>query len=275
MPVPVAGDRHRVDGVDLAASGAQARDQQPAGCLDRYRDGLSGAVAVLGEQVEQGGQAGRVVADPAAGQQLAVPVHQGDVVVILGPVDAAEHLCAHCVLLDMSSVRAGLSHAGHARSLMEGLKGTAIRSAVRDPSCPQAPVFGGARRGSGRGEGLLLAGGSGHDQLYPGTDSDVRRYLVRLARRRPAPAMTRRWRLRRRSPHGGLPRSGRGTRRARVRDRPLQPKRGCHRRTTSTGEKCLADVHAKPRLAWSLCRPRGQEARARPGPAFPGARRAR
>jgi len=29
---------------------------------------------------------------------------------------------------------------------MEGLKGTAIRSAVRDPSCPQAPVFGGARR---------------------------------------------------------------------------------------------------------------------------------
>ena len=29
---------------------------------------------------------------------------------------------------------------------MEGLKGTAIRSAVRDPSCPQAPVFPGARR---------------------------------------------------------------------------------------------------------------------------------
>jgi hypothetical protein len=99
--------------------------------------------------------------------------------VILGPVDAAEHLCAHCILLDMSSVRAGLSRAGHARSLMEGLKGTAIRSAVRDPSCPQAPVFGVARRGSGRGEGLLLAGGSGHDQLYPGTDSDLRRYPVR------------------------------------------------------------------------------------------------
>ena len=29
---------------------------------------------------------------------------------------------------------------------MEGLTGTAIRSAVRDPSCPQAPVFPGARR---------------------------------------------------------------------------------------------------------------------------------
>ena len=36
-------------------------------------------------------------------------------------------------------------------------------------------------------------------------------------------------------------------------------------RTTSTGEKCLVNVHAKSRLAWSLCRPRGQPARARPG----------
>ena len=33
------------------------------------------------------------------------------------------------------AVRAGPSRAGHARSLMEGLKGTAIRSAVRDPGC--------------------------------------------------------------------------------------------------------------------------------------------
>src|SRR5882724_12644950 len=40
----------------------------------------------------------------------------------------------------------GLSRAGHARSLMEGLTGTAIRLAVRDPSCPQAPVLDRARR---------------------------------------------------------------------------------------------------------------------------------
>jgi hypothetical protein len=32
-----------------------------------------------------------------------------------------------------------LSRAGHARSLMEGLQGTAIRLAVRDPSGPQGP----------------------------------------------------------------------------------------------------------------------------------------
>ena len=37
------------------------------------------------------------------------------------------------------SVVLALSRAGHARSLMEGLKGTAIRLAVRDPSCPQGP----------------------------------------------------------------------------------------------------------------------------------------
>jgi len=41
---------------------------------------------------------------------------------------------------------AGPGRAGHACSLMEGLEGTAIRLAVRDPSCPQAPVLPRARR---------------------------------------------------------------------------------------------------------------------------------
>ena len=92
VPVPVAGHRHRVDGVDLAAGGAQARGQQPAGCLDGHRDRVIGGVAVLGEQGQQPGQPGRVVADPAAGQQVPVPVRQGDVVVVLGPVDPAVHV---------------------------------------------------------------------------------------------------------------------------------------------------------------------------------------
>jgi hypothetical protein len=47
---------------------------------------------VLGEQGEQLGKPGPVVADPAAGQQLPVLVHQGDVVVIFGPVDPAVHV---------------------------------------------------------------------------------------------------------------------------------------------------------------------------------------
>ena len=79
VPVPVAGGRHWVDGADLPAGGAQARDKQPARGLDRHGDQVPGAVAVLSEQVGQLGQPGRVVADPAAGQQLPVPVHQGDV----------------------------------------------------------------------------------------------------------------------------------------------------------------------------------------------------
>jgi hypothetical protein len=44
---------------------------------------------VLGEQVQQPGEPGRVVADPAAGQQLPVLVYERDVVVVFGPVDPA------------------------------------------------------------------------------------------------------------------------------------------------------------------------------------------
>ena len=92
VPVPVAGHCHRVDGVDRAAGSPQAGDQQPAGCLDRHRDGILGAIAVLGEQGQQLGQPGRVVTDPAAGQRPPVPVNDGDVVVIFGPVDPAIHI---------------------------------------------------------------------------------------------------------------------------------------------------------------------------------------
>ena len=88
VPVPVAGHRHRVDRVDRQAGGAQARDQQAAGRLDRHRDRVTGGVAVLGEQVQQRREPGRAVADPAAGPQLAVQAGQGDVVVIFGPVDS-------------------------------------------------------------------------------------------------------------------------------------------------------------------------------------------
>jgi len=47
---------------------------------------------VVGEQVQQPGQPGRVIADPQPGQQLAVTAGEGDVVVVFGPVDAAEYV---------------------------------------------------------------------------------------------------------------------------------------------------------------------------------------
>ncbi len=94
VPVPVAGHCHRVDGVNLAAGGAQARDQQAARCLDRHRDRVLRGVAVLGQQGQQRGEPGRVVADAAAGQQPPVLVRPGDVMVIFGPVDSAVHVHA-------------------------------------------------------------------------------------------------------------------------------------------------------------------------------------
>jgi hypothetical protein len=121
VPVAVAGHRHRVDRVDLSAGGAQAGDQQAARGLDRDRDRVLRGVAVLGEQCQQPGQAGRVVADPLVGQQLAVAVHQGDVVVVFDPVDPAEYVQFRSSLPHAVVIRAGPDRAGHARSLMEGL----------------------------------------------------------------------------------------------------------------------------------------------------------
>jgi hypothetical protein len=119
VPVPVAGHRHRVDRIDLPAGRAQARHEQPARGLDRHRDLLIRSIAVFAEQGQQHRQAGRVVANPAAGQQVPVPVRQRDVVVIFGPVDPAVHLHASLLLLDLTAVRAGLTPRG-ARTLPNG-----------------------------------------------------------------------------------------------------------------------------------------------------------
>ena len=103
---------------------------------------------------------------------------------------------------------------------------------------------------------LLLDGKSYRPRRRPGQHKPASASRGRHDQRR---------RLRRRSPltRGCRARAG-GRAAPRVRGRPLQPKRDCRRRTTSTGGKCLVNVHAKSRLAWSLCLPRGQAARARP-----------
>jgi len=49
--------------------GTQAGGQQSAWCLDRHRDLVIASVAVVGHQFQQLAEPGRVVADPAAGQQ--------------------------------------------------------------------------------------------------------------------------------------------------------------------------------------------------------------
>ncbi|MDQ0836076.1 hypothetical protein QF032_007920 [Streptomyces achromogenes] len=71
MPVTVAGDGHWVDRIDLAAGGPKAGDQESPGGLDRDRDGIVRAVAVLGEQMQQVLEAGRIVADHDSAEQSA------------------------------------------------------------------------------------------------------------------------------------------------------------------------------------------------------------
>jgi hypothetical protein len=59
--------------------------------LDRHRDRIVRAVPGLDQQVQQCGEPGRIVVDPTLGHQGAVLVDQRDVVMVLGPVDPAEH----------------------------------------------------------------------------------------------------------------------------------------------------------------------------------------
>jgi hypothetical protein len=92
VPVAVACHGHRVDREHRPSGGAQAGGQQPPRGLDRYRDRVLGAVAVLGQQGQQARQSGRVIVDASPRQQAALPIDQGDVVVILGPVDATLHV---------------------------------------------------------------------------------------------------------------------------------------------------------------------------------------
>jgi hypothetical protein len=91
VPVPIAGYRQRVDREYLAAGRAQARHEQAAAGFDGDRDWLLAAFAGGDEQLQQCGEPGGVVADAAFGDQVAVGVDQGDVVVVFGPVDATEH----------------------------------------------------------------------------------------------------------------------------------------------------------------------------------------
>jgi hypothetical protein len=47
---------------------------------------------VLREQLQQGRQADRVIGDPQPGEHLPAGVHEGDVVVVLRPVDPAKNV---------------------------------------------------------------------------------------------------------------------------------------------------------------------------------------
>jgi hypothetical protein len=134
VAVAVAGGGERVDREDPAAAGAQARDQEAVAGLDGHRYRIGWAVTVLGQEIQEPIIAGRVVGDSGFGEQSAGFVDEGDVVVSLCPVDAAEH--GQAVLPDLS-VYAGHEHMRVTRRPNPRTRWSAISVAVRDTSALQ------------------------------------------------------------------------------------------------------------------------------------------
>ena len=91
VALAIAGHGQWIDGIDGSPGGPQARHQQAARGLDRDRNGVFRVIALLSEQPEQLLIAIPIVRDALTGQQGASLINEGDVVVILRPIDPAEH----------------------------------------------------------------------------------------------------------------------------------------------------------------------------------------
>ncbi|GAA2795272.1 hypothetical protein GCM10020219_078140 [Nonomuraea dietziae] len=106
MAFAITGDSHGIDRVDLPASRTKRGDKQAAGCFDRNGNRGLWAVASLGKHGEQLVEAVDGLADALFGDQGAVLVDEGDVVVFLGPVDTAGDLQALPPVLALSLISA-------------------------------------------------------------------------------------------------------------------------------------------------------------------------
>jgi hypothetical protein len=133
VAVAVACGGQRVDCEDLAAAGAQDGDEQAVAGLDGDRYRALGAVAVLGQEVQELAVASCVVADARLCEQSAGVVDQGDVVVALRPGDAAEHGQA---VLPAPFVCAGHEHMRVTWRPNPRTRRSAISVAIRDTSAP-------------------------------------------------------------------------------------------------------------------------------------------
>jgi hypothetical protein len=87
----IPGHGQRVDRVDRPTGRPQHRHQQPTRSLDRDRDRFLGAVARRGQDRGELPEAVQALLDPPLREELALAVNQRDVVMALGPVDAAVH----------------------------------------------------------------------------------------------------------------------------------------------------------------------------------------
>jgi hypothetical protein len=91
VPVAVPRRGQRVDRVDPPAGAAQARHEQAPIGLDGHRNRRPGIVAVLGKQRQQLREPGGVVGDAAPPHHRPFGVNHRDVVMVVGPVNPAEH----------------------------------------------------------------------------------------------------------------------------------------------------------------------------------------
>jgi hypothetical protein len=135
---PGNGPLPGVDGIDGAAGGTQGGDQEPARGLDRHGRGVFRRVTVLGEHLDQLVQATGGVVNTSTGLERACFVHDRYVVVIAGPVDAAEHF--HLLQLSRLVPTFWLAKAVQGMRLPNGrARWPGIRLAVHDPSGLRGP----------------------------------------------------------------------------------------------------------------------------------------
>ena len=80
VALPVTGHRQRVDRIHRPSRRPQRRDQQPPRRLDCHRNGVLAVVAEFGEQLDELGEARRIVGDTFLGDQLTAAVDDCDIV---------------------------------------------------------------------------------------------------------------------------------------------------------------------------------------------------
>ena len=154
VPVPVAGHSHRIDRVDVAAGGAQARSAARASVSIATGIGCSALSPWSASRPSS-------AASPAASSLIrrrasSCPSRSASAMSWWSSAQSMPQNTSISWFPRFLSIVLALSRAGHARSLMEGLKGTAIRLAVRDPSCPQGPGPGWSSRAPVKVEGSIL-----------------------------------------------------------------------------------------------------------------------
>jgi hypothetical protein len=92
MPIPIAGRGQRVDGEHLATRRHQGGNEQTLRGLDRHRHEVARILTAGRQELDQLGEAVRVVGDATLGHDGAARIDHGDVMMIVGPVDATSQV---------------------------------------------------------------------------------------------------------------------------------------------------------------------------------------